>query len=300
MAEAVAEEAEPISYDTFVEQEINAWKTKGVKWEYPENKNSDSNDATTKYSNEIIETFIMKVYKTTTTSNTQFVKLLLLFCHQIVIGRIFASYTQIPEYLRNIHVKNKQFTTMQLLDWQWYEKSSPNSQPVPVDFRRVYLIYLTNYLNRMWQFYHIDLEKENVDKNSQEYEHIKSIQQSLDEIINSTKNSTKNKTKLSKSIVFHKIAENCCSLTGGMIDALHFKYNPIIIRDLQQLYNCVSLITLQINQLYGPIEEKWINNTKNYKREHFKNVSGDDNFVTLVIKDKEDEKKKHRKSTRLN
>merc|ERR1712130_1041974 len=209
MAQLESTEIEPISYNEFVEEEIKIWKNKGIEWEYPQNNDDNKeNGNTIKYSNEIIEEFIKNVYKTTTLKNKtcKFVKLLLLFCHQTVIGRIFASYSQIPEYLRNIHVNNKQFTSISLLEWQWNEKSGKMSKDsIPVDFRRVYLIFLTNYLNRMWQFYHIDLNQENLDTNSEEYIHIKSIQDSLNEIIESTEISTKNKTKLSKSIVFEKI-----------------------------------------------------------------------------------------------
>merc|ERR1719458_2006112 len=93
----IVSEPEPISYESFVEQEIKDWKNKGIEWQYPQNNDDNKDNGNTiKYSNEIIEEFIMNVYKTTTLKNKtcKFVKLLLLFCHQIVIGRIFASYSQ--------------------------------------------------------------------------------------------------------------------------------------------------------------------------------------------------------------
>ena len=135
-------------------------------------------------------------------------------------------------------------------------------------------------------FYHIDLGKEKMLKpESEEYVHILSIQQHLNEIIDSTETSTKNNVKLSKNIVFEKIASNCLSLLGAMIDSLHFKYAPIIVHDLQELHNVISLIALQINQLYGPIEDEWIKETQNYQNDTFKDIDGDDNFVTLVFKE---------------
>ena len=281
---------EPLAYNDFVEQQIKYWNDKGVDWKYPTHDDDDNkNESNIKYTNEIIESFIMTVYKNITFKNAtcKFVKLLLLFTHQTVVGRILASYAQIPEYLRNIQINNKEFTTIELLEWKWNEKSGKNGKDtvIEVDFRRVYLIFLTNYLNRIWQFYHIDLDKENLENDCEEYIHIKSIQESLNDIINSTKESTKTKEKLSKAIVFEKIAENSCSLCGGIIDALRFKYSPITVCNLQQLYNVISLITLQINELYRPIEQEWINHVKNYTKSHFKNKSGDENFVTLVIKD---------------
>lgn len=286
-----------MEYNAFVEKEILSWKDKGVNWEYP--KSDEENKEEAKYNNAIVENFIMTVYKNRMTKDNtcKFIKLLLLFTHQTVIGRILASYAQIPEYLRNIHVNNKQFTSIELLEWTWKEKGGKNGlESIPVDFRRVYLIYLTNYLNRLWQFYHIDLDKENLDSQSEEYIHIQSIQTSLNEIIESTKESTKDKQLLSKTIVFEKIAENCCAVCGAMMDALRFKYPPIVINDLQQLFNVISLIALQINELYRPLEQEWINDTNNYKSGHLPNKSGDENFITLVIKNEQNGKHVQQKS----
>eukprot|EP01083_Nonionella_stella_P027173 74783_1 len=300
MAEAanVPKSTEPVSFESFVEKEIKSWTDRGIEWKYPQNTNNDADDNkdnTSKYTSDIIDGFITHVYKTTTTKQKtcSFVQLLLLFTHQTVIGRIFASYLQIPEYLRNIHVKNKQFTTIALLCWQWNEKDG--KAVIPVDFRRVYLIFVTNYLNRIWQYYHIDLSKETLESDSDEYIHIESIQNSLNQIIDSTQESTKNKTKLAKSIVFEKIAENCCSLTGTMIDALRFKYKPVVIHNLQEFYVVLSLIALQINHLFVSIEEAWLNNTENYTKPRFKDKKGDENFVTLVLSRDESTKDQNEK-----
>merc|ERR1711879_113357 len=105
----------------------------------------------------------------------------------------------------------------------------------------------------------------------------------------STEESTVNKTKLSKSVVFQKIADHCCSLGGAMFDAMLMKYPSIMVNSLEELNDCISLIILQLNQLYLQIEDKWLQNEKNYTKGAIKDIKGDDNFVTLVINDQSKE-----------
>ena len=79
---------EAISYEAFVEQEIKYWSEKGVKWKYAQamtsNDDEKENVNKIKYTEHIIEEFIMTVYDTTAiTQNTSaFTKLLMLFSHQ--------------------------------------------------------------------------------------------------------------------------------------------------------------------------------------------------------------------------
>mmetsp|Transcript_43426 Transcript_43426/g.71720 ORF Transcript_43426/g.71720 Transcript_43426/m.71720 type:complete len:306 (+) Transcript_43426:34-951(+) len=293
MAHGTNEKAS-ISYEKFVDSEIMYWRNKGIEWKYAPKHDHDSDDTKNDqkelaYTDAVVEDLIMTVYKTTMNcqGSSEFVKLLLLFTHQTVIGRIFASWAQIPDSVREKMDKEDASvvtTSMDVLNWKWKEYGNQqNTEVVVMDFRRVYLIFLTNYLNRIWQFYHVDVEKENVSMESDEYAFIQCIKESLDEIISSTMTSTKTQVKLSKSMVFERITENCCSLCGGILDSLRFKYPPICITSLQQLYNMMSLIALQINVLYRPVEQKWIDSPQNYKFDPLKHNQGDENFVTLVI-----------------
>ena len=285
-----------VGYNDFVHQQIVHWQSKGVQWQFPstssstednESKDTESEEvAVPNYSSEMVESVIMGVYGTCFAADhptPKFVRLLLLFGHQVVVGRVFASYNQVPESLRELDC----FSTDSLLEWQWEEQSGVKGVDpiIPVNFRRVYLIFLTNYLNRIWKCYHIDLENTELKAESEEYLFIRSTQESLNEIIESTAESTVNKSTLSKSVVFQKIADHCCSLGGALFDAMRMRYPPITVHSLEELNDCISLITLQLNQLYLQIEEKWLENEQNYTKEPFKDKKGDENFVTLVIND---------------
>lgn len=95
--------------------------------------------------------------------SSHFVKLLLLFQHQIITGRILPSYAQIPiRFHSNSNASNisntlDNNTTETLLKLEWNEKGN-GKEVISLNFHRVYHIYLTNFLNHMWLVFHFDCE----------------------------------------------------------------------------------------------------------------------------------------------